>query len=358
MDLTVLADATRARERRYRRLALPQEEEEEEDIPEPAAPQFSVRKIVEEQGANRIGELIRFTWNEFQELFAAIEHGITQAGRGRRRKLDPLDELFVFMVYVTSGLTLDAIAVLLNLKAARVLRIVDTCLTPVTDALGSLLPARLADVHCQKVFRNFPHVFAIVDASPVFINRPILSQQQYYSGKFKRHCVKVQALVTADGQCIHLSQVFRGSSHDKAIFDQSKVVEFLTERDDHGLEQPRWIMGDLGYMGINRSGARAVIPFRRHPGQQLDEQQEQHNRTLSADRILAENFFGRWKSLFGICHGTYRGSLVHLSRIIRSTVLMTNWYVARHPLRRVDEDGAGESDEDVGVAPAILLDGP
>jgi hypothetical protein len=168
----------------------------------------------------------------------------------------------------------------------------------------------LAEVHCDQRFQNFPHIFAIVDASPVFINRPVLSQQQYDSVMFKRHCVKVHALVTADAQCLHLSQGSRGSAHDKAIFNQSKVVAFLTERDDSGREQPRWIMGDLGHVGINRPGARAVLPFKRPPGQHLGEQQKQHNKDLSLDRILVENFFGRWKNLFGICHGTYHGNLL------------------------------------------------
>jgi hypothetical protein len=124
-------------------------------------------------------------------------------------------------------------------KACTVLRIVDRCLTPVTDTLGSLLPARLADVDCGEVFHGFPHLFAIVDVSPDFINHRVLSQQQYYSGKIKRHWAKVQALVTVDGQCIHLSQIIWGRAHDKAIFDQTKVVEFVTEWDETGLEQPR-----------------------------------------------------------------------------------------------------------------------
>jgi hypothetical protein len=112
----------------------------------------------------------------------------------------------------------------------------------------------VVSVHCEEVLENFPVVFAIVDASPIFINRPSRHQEQYYSGKFKRHCVKVQALVTPDGQCVHLSRVFRGCTHDKATFDQSGVVSFLTERDDNGQEQRKLIMGDLGYQGIQKNG--------------------------------------------------------------------------------------------------------
>jgi hypothetical protein len=115
------------------------------------------------------------------------------------------------------------------------------------------------------------------------------------------------------------------------------------------LEQFRLIMADLGYLGIQRSGMRTLLPFKRAPGQHLAAEQEQPNADLSANRILIENFFGRWKSLFGIVHGTYRGDLKYLRQIIPSTVSMTNWYIAKHPLCRVAqavlEAAGGENDQ-------------
>jgi hypothetical protein len=77
---------------------------------------------------------------------------------------------------------------------------------------------------------------------------------------------------------------------------------------------------------------------------------------LSADRILIKNFFGRWKSLFGIVYDTYRGDLKHLRRIIRSTVSTTNTYIAKNPLRRVVQavPEAFEAEDD--YSPAIPLE--
>jgi hypothetical protein len=129
------------------------------------------------------------------------------------------------------------------------------------------------------VFDHFPHVFAIVDASPVFIKRPVFNQQQFYSGQFKRHCVKVQALVTADGQCIHLSEPFRGSAQDKPNLVKSRVKEFLFVREAGRLEQFRLIMADLGYLGIQRSGVMAILPFKSAHGQHLAAEQSSTTRT-------------------------------------------------------------------------------
>jgi hypothetical protein len=171
--------------------------------------------------------------------------------------------------------------------------------------LDGLMPDNATSVHCDEVFENFPAVFGIVDASLVFTNRPRRHQEQYSSGKFKRHCVTVQAVVTPDGQCVCLSEVFRGNTHDKAMFDSSGVVGFLTEWDDTGEERAKVIMADLGYLRIQKGGARAVLPQKRGRGQESNEEQKQHDRVLSHDRILVENCVGRWKSLFGICSGRY-----------------------------------------------------
>jgi hypothetical protein len=105
----------------------------------------------------------------------------------------------------------------------------------------------------HEAFPHYAHVFAAVDASPIFINRPFGHQDHYYSGQYMRHCVKVQALVTADGQCVHLSRVYRGATHDKAIFDRSEVARFPTYQDERGRIQHKPIMSDLAYIGITRT---------------------------------------------------------------------------------------------------------
>jgi hypothetical protein len=44
--------------------------------------------------------------------------------------------------------------------------------------------------------------------------------------------------------------------------------------------------------------------------------------------------------------GRYRGNLRNLSRIIRTTVILTNWQIERHPLRGPDDGTAVEPQED------------
>jgi hypothetical protein len=74
------------------------------------------------------------------------------------------------------------------------------------------------------------------------------------------------------------------------MFDASGVLTFLTEDDGSGLGRPKLIMGDLRYVGINRSGARVVLPHKRTRGHDLSEIQKDENRVLSRNRILVENY--------------------------------------------------------------------
>jgi hypothetical protein len=136
-------------------------------------------------------------------------------------------------LYLTSGFPFRAIATATKLAKTCIARCVELCLQDALEPLEVFLPDHADNVDCAKTFENFLTVFGIVDASPAFINQPTRHQGQYYSGKYKRHYIKVKALVFPNGQCVHLSQVFRGSTHDKATFDASGLLESLTKEDEY-----------------------------------------------------------------------------------------------------------------------------
>jgi hypothetical protein len=106
-------------------------------------------------------------------------------------------------------------------------------------------------------------------------------------------------------------------------------------------------MGDLGYQGIQHS-CPAILPIKRRPRQPLTPAEKRTNRKISRIRVLVENYFGRWKALFAIIAGEYRGDLTRLQWIVTITLGMTNWYLERHPLRRrntEEEEERGESSD-------------
>lgn len=347
MDLDSIIKETRQRRRFWRNFRRDFDDSNDEGEPaDPAVPPFSIHDMVLQRGPEYIANVITFTWEEFQELFTLIHASLDQVGRGRKWKISPIDRFFVFLLYLTSAAKFKRLAAITNLKKGCIARIIKNCLAVIAPLLEAFFPRDITEVQCNDVFEDFQNVFGIVDASPVFINRPGRNQQQYYSGKFKRHCVKIQALVIPNGQCVHVSQVFRGRTHDKALFDQSGLAHFITSVRPDGRKTQKIIMGDLGYMGITSTCPGALLPHKRAPGAELSEQEQEENRVLHRTRVFVENYFARWKTLFAIVHERYRGDLVFLTPIIRITIALTNWHIKKHPLRK--RMGARNQDSDEG----------
>jgi hypothetical protein len=116
--------------------------------------------------------------------------------------------------------------------------------------------------------------------------------------------------------------------------------------------QKTWVSRNYAYL------SQSNLPHKRPPYRQLTERQKEVHRLLSRDRILVENFVGRWKALLGICHGVYRTNLKELGNVIRLTLVLTNWYIRRRPLRRANEEKVDESSEELleRNPPVYLLD--
>jgi hypothetical protein len=95
-------------------------------------------------------------------------------------------------------------------------------------------------------------------------------------------------VTTADSECVHLSLVYRGSTHNKTTFDDSQVVRFLTTSIDNN----PWrnvVLADLGYVGIRRTVSEAIRPHKGFSYQDYSPEQAELNRILGRNRILMEN---------------------------------------------------------------------
>jgi hypothetical protein len=303
-----------------------------------------------------IRDTIRFTYEELQLLDRWLGPYLITSGRGRRRELETIDQLYVLLLYLTSGLTFKLLSRELAVPESLVFRTVDRALGTLHDPIEKAMPKNLGECpEPTRRFTEFPQAFGIVDASPVYIRRPGKNQKKYYSGKYKRHCVKIQAFVNADGRCLHLSQVSKGAGHDKRLFDASGLTTFLEYREGQRIRH-KAILADLGYCGIQTAIPEAILPYKNTRGGTLDEAKRDHNRLLSRDRILVENFFGRWKALFGVVAEEFRGSRGSLRKIVPITIGLTNWHIERHPLRVVEEERLTESDEEGCARPVEFVD--
>lgn len=96
----------------------------------------------------------------------------------------------------------------------------------------------------------------IVDATEISIEKPVKSQQKYYSGKKKLHTIKAQLEIDANtGKVLSIS-TSNGSTHDFKLWKQSSTK----------IRQNKKILADSGYQGMQKIHKNSVLPFKKNEG--------------------------------------------------------------------------------------------
>ncbi|RHY50938.1 hypothetical protein DYB34_007261 [Aphanomyces astaci] len=137
---------------------------------------------------------------------------------------------------------------------------------------------------------------------------------------------------------------------DKTIFDEN--LDFhaanlckeatdmdLADADDLGPDRElRWaVLVDKCYQGAQRD-VRAVLPLKKPMGGILTFEDLRRNDRITSDRVIVENFFGRLKTLWGVCNDTYRWNRKTYDVVFQTCMAFTNAHVRFHPLRAEDGD--------------------
>jgi IS5 family transposase len=128
------------------------------------------------------------------------------------------------------------------------------------------------------------------------IERPLKNQRKYYSGKKKKHTIKVQIIICAITLKILSVCCEKGSVHDFKIFKGSKL----------SIAQQIEILADSGYQGIDKIHHNSKIPHKKTKKNPLTKIQKKENKELSKKRIPVEHINRRCK-IFRITKEVYRG---------------------------------------------------
>ena len=99
-------------------------------------------------------------------------------------------------------------------------------------------------------------------------------QKKYYSGKKKRHTIKVQLTVNADNLDICSVNFGKGSEHDFYLFQNSRLK----------IHERIQIIADKGYQGIKTEHQNSLIPLKKSKYYNLTELQKAYNQTISKNR--------------------------------------------------------------------------
>ena len=78
----------------------------------------------------------------------------------------------------------------------------------------------------EEVELYFPGFKAFIDSTEQEIQRPKDKKRKkdYYSGKKKRHTVKTQLMVNAEGKILHKSKYRKGRQHDYYVYKDEHPI--------------------------------------------------------------------------------------------------------------------------------------
>ena len=134
----------------------------------------------------------------------------------------------------------------------------------------------------------------LADVTEMPPQKPSKKQKEKYSGKKKRHMLKVEMRMSEGGKIVHLSKVYGGRTHDFKIRKQERPFH----RDAVKLV-------DSGYQGLQKRESLVWLPFKRSKKKPLTSEQKAHNKTLASLRVPIEHKFAELK-VFKILSDRYR----------------------------------------------------
>ncbi|XP_010778120.1 uncharacterized protein [Notothenia coriiceps] len=151
-----------------------------------------------------------------------------------RQLLQPIDEFFLFLCFLSLCLKERDLANRFNVHQSTVSRIIATWTSFLTTLLGSqciwLTPAEV-QAHLPEAFKDFPDTQVILDCTELRCQTPssLLLQSEMYS-TYKSHCtMKALVGIAPHGAVTFVSSLYGGSVSDKEIFKQSGIAAKLTE---------------------------------------------------------------------------------------------------------------------------------
>lgn len=163
---------------------------------------------------------------------------------------------------------------------------------------------RRIEAHAQPLFgvKRDPKITRreaealIVDCTEQPIQRPGADalQRVHYSGKRKRHTLKTEYVVTAEGRIASVSDSHPGSRHDLTI-----------RREGAKLPRSARVYADSAYQGLEREHPMVEVPYKKRKGGDLSVEEKAYNRGLGSFRVAIEHRIGRTKR-FRIVAERYR----------------------------------------------------
>lgn len=215
---------------------------------------------------------------------------------GRPNRLSVFSSLVVYLLYIRQYMTQTIIADIIGAKKWDISRayhwVQDTL---IKNGCLRLIGNRKAGAEN----------YLLIDVTEIFINRPKRSQKRYYSGKKKRHTMKVQIVFDVMKCKIISFYISDGKTHD---------FKMLKESNPHFNELMKGL-ADSGYQGIKKILPEIETPNKKPRGGKLTNDEKEYNHILGSIRIGIEHV-NAWLKRFRILKDRYRGRLKDMWKVV------------------------------------------
>ncbi|KAL3983384.1 acetyl-CoA C-acetyltransferase [Sarotherodon galilaeus] len=205
------------------------------------------------------------------------EEVLTPARTSTRQLLQPIDEFFLFLVFLSVGLKERDLAHRFNIHQSTVSRIIATWTNFLATALGSQciwLTREEVQAYLPEEFKDFSDTQMILDCTELRCQTPSspLLQSEMYSS-YKSHCT-MKALVGI-------------APHGPELFKQSGIAEKLTE--------DMAVMVDKGFLIIDCCKCKVYCPPFLSKQKQMPAYQVKETQAIARLRVHVERVIRRIK---------------------------------------------------------------
>lgn len=234
-------------------------------------------------------------------------------GAGRRRKLSPLREVLLTLVYLRHNVSHAICGQLFGVSAdvsedtfhCVILALRDACPSDRWDA----------EKHWRKgepTWTPDEQDLLLIDSFETPVPRPSLPEKQkrLYSGKKRRHTLKTQVVTDKNGEIAGIDPGHPGPTHDKTLYLKSGIEAAFSNASKQA---------DLGYIGV----PGMILPHKkknRHKVKnELTDEQKEENRQLASVRVRVEHGIRRIKA-WRILRENYRLATGLFAPVAHATV--------------------------------------
>ena len=206
--------------------------------------------------------------------------------------LQPIDEFFLFMNYLSLGLLQKDLAQRFNIHQSTVSRIIKTWvnfLYIVLGAVGIWMSEEAIKANLPDVFKDYADTQVVLDCTELRCQTPnsLLLQSEVFS-TYKSHCTYKGLIgIAPHGAITFISALYAGSISDKELLKQSGIVRLL--------KPTMAIMVDKGFLVEDCVPCKVHIPAFLAKKAQLSEQEVMQTQSIARLRIHVERLIRRVK---------------------------------------------------------------